>query len=99
MRRNRSQKPSENPNRRYKKKIYSLCKRVSKGDKQAESELASELGKSSTAVWAVKHWLKLHRKKPAVLGSAANKIKARGLPTYGNAFKPYSGGLPGLGKR
>lgn len=55
-----------NPNRRYKKKIYSLCKRVSNGDKRAESELADELEKSSTAVWATKHWLKLHRKKPAV---------------------------------
>jgi len=95
----RSQKPTGNPKRRYKKRIYALCQKVANGGKQAELELAKELEKNSVAVWAVKHWLKLHQKKPAVLGSAASKIKARRLPAYGNAFKPYSGGLPGLGKR
>lgn len=94
--------PTTNSNRRYKQKIYSLCQRVRKGDKEAEFELSIELNKSTNARWAVKHWLKIDkRRKGLQLGKRVKSLKRKhsNTPIYGNAFKPYQGGAFGLGKR
>lgn len=62
-------KPKVNPNQIYKKKIRSLKNRTGKGDLDAKQDLESELKKSSTARWIVKHldkvWGKASKEKKA----------------------------------
>ena len=93
-------------NRKYKQKIYELCRRVHEGDKIAEAKLNKELKTNSLAQWAVKHWIKVQNSRAKKMGIGPNKD---GLPTSrakgrkqlkrGNAYKPYQGGIPGLGKK
>lgn len=93
----KKKKSKKNANKAYKNKIYRLCAKVEKGDKNAEKLLQEQLAKSTTAAWAVEHWLKRKKNTTDPLSSSA-KIKTKRSMTYGNAFKPYQGGLPGLSK-
>lgn len=68
---------------------------MQKGDKNAESELAKELNENPLAAWAVKHWSRVQKGK----GAPSPKISTSNNRAYGNAFKPYQGGAPGLGKK
>jgi hypothetical protein len=65
-------------NRKYKQKIYALCRRVQKGDKIAEEKLNRELETNSLAQWAVKHWIKVQNSRAKKMGIGPNKD---GLPT------------------
>lgn len=93
-------------NRDYKQKIYALCERTKNGDKGADLELAAELNNNTLAIWAVKHWNKLQKSsgrkkqgpKKAGKGLLPTLATAK-TPLYGNAYKPYQGGAPGLGKK
>jgi len=101
-RRSKKASPRTLANRSYKMKIYALCKRVQNGDKDAEAELALELEKNTLAKWAVKHWKKVQKsKKKKMIGSSPvpTLAKPKKAPLYGNAFKPFQGGAPGLGKK
>ncbi len=89
----------DNPNKNYKRKIRALIAKVEKGDKSAERELSHELDKSSTARWVLNHMLKLKGENSKKNRGSSSKIKARKNPKYGNAYKPYQGGAPGLGKK
>ena len=84
-------------NKTYKHLIYALCSKVAKGDKAAEQELKEQMDKNSIAVWAVKHWMK-QKSKTQGAATSPGRIKAKRSKGYGNAFKPYQGGSPGLGK-
>jgi hypothetical protein len=88
-----------NPNRQYKRKIRSLIVRTSKGDPRAEEDLAAELGRSSAARWVLKRMVARRARSIRKVDEASGLIRARKLPTHGSAYKPYQGGLPGLGKR
>ncbi|MET0105532.1 MAG: hypothetical protein ABW072_10365 [Sedimenticola sp.] len=88
-------------NRDYKKKIYALCEKVKYGDDNAERELSEELDKNTLATWAVKHWNKVQKSKgrnKSFKDSMKKRTKVK-KQNYGNAFKPYQGGAPGLGKK
>lgn len=85
-----------NRNKNYKKYIYTLCVRTRSGDMIALAELQNECGKSTQAVWAVKHWQKVRRKRcsngPRIHGSL-------GRTNYQSSrSRPLQGGAPGLGK-
>lgn len=84
-------------NKAYKNWIYSLCSKIAKGDNVAEQKLEEQMAKNTTAVWAVKHWMKRRSQNGDELVSSS-KIKTKRSIIYGNAFKPYQGGSPGLGK-
>jgi len=92
--------PQKKKNKAYKQKIYKLCNSAKNGNEEAQIELEEELKKHTLAVWAVKHWVKLHQAK------SKNKhpldsdlgIKARKKVQRGNAFMPYQGGAVDLGK-
>lgn len=93
-------------NHRYKQKIYALCRRIQKGDKAAEESLNIELKTNMLAYWAVKHWLKLQNHKtkktgeePCKDGLPPSRAKGMKQTRRGNAFKPYQGGIPSLGKK
>ena len=98
--------PTAIANRKYKQKIYAMCRRVHRGDKTAEILLNKELESNALAQWAVKHWMKLRASRLKKLGMGPNKdglpgsrAKGRKQPKRGNPFKPYQGGIPGLGKK
>lgn len=87
MRRKRSHKI-------YKLKIGHLAYKTSRGDLLAESRLETELLNP-----AAQHIL-IHIMNSNTLGNYAPKKKfAMSRPSSGNAFKIYSGGAPGLGRR
>lgn len=88
-----------NPNREYKRKIKSLVKRAENGDVRAETELRKELDKNNTARWVLKHMIKIKKSRRAKLGDASPAIRSKGSIQKGNAFKPYQGGIPSLGKK
>ncbi|SHH05849.1 hypothetical protein SAMN05216361_3621 [Marisediminitalea aggregata] len=92
-------------NHSYKQKIYTLCRRIQKGDKAAEESLNIELKTNLLAYWSVKHWLKLQshknkktRKTSSKDGLPLSRAKGMNHKRRGNAFKPYQEGIPGLGK-
>lgn len=98
--------PTAIANRKYKEKIYAMCRRVERGDETAEKMLNKELESNTIAQWAVKHWMKLRASRLKKVGMGPNKdglpvsrAKGRKQPKRGNAFKPYQGGIPGLGKK
>lgn len=93
-------------NRKYKKKIYALCDQVRKGNKAAERKLEKEIKLNTLAQWAIKHWVRLQNSRARKVGMSPSKdglppsrAKGRKQPKYGNPFKPYQGGAPGLGKK
>ena len=91
-------------NREYKQRIYRLCRHAAGGDKVAQVELERELRSNRLAQWAVKHWRELKDSKarrldmhgPSPIPSLA---RTKSSLVYGNAFRPYQGGAPGLGKK
>lgn len=89
----------KNTSKGYKQKIYALCRRVRQGDEAAAQELQREIEKSSLALWAVKHWLKISKRRPPAKKDAGKIKKKRTSSIYFSAFKPLQGGAPGLGKR
>lgn len=95
----KSKKSTENRNKLFKNRVYRLCGKVEKGDKKAEAELGELLLKSTTAVWAVEHWLKRSSSTSGTRVAALSKIRRARDREYGNAFKSYQGGSPGLGKQ
>lgn len=94
----KSKKSAENRNKLFKNRVYRLCAKVEKGDKKAEAELEELLTKSTTAVWAVEHWLKRSKSTSGTRLATLSKIRRPRDRGYGNAFKSYQGGSPGLGK-
>jgi ribosomal protein S20 len=98
-RRSRRGNKRGNPNQEYKRKIRSLVRRATSGDAVAEKELRAELEKSTTAVWVLKHMIKVESKRLPKFGDASSAIRSKSSIYKGNSFKPYSGGLPSLGKK
>lgn len=94
----KSKKTTENRNKLFKNRVYRLCGKVEKGDRKAEAELQELLTKSTTAVWAVKHWLKRSSSTSGARLAALSKIRRARDRGYGSAFKSYQGGSPGLGR-
>ncbi|WP_444892957.1 hypothetical protein ACJJIE_21715 [Microbulbifer sp. TRSA001] len=47
--------------RQYRKYIYALCRKASKGNDIAAAELESQMKEKKLANWAVKHWLKMKK--------------------------------------
>jgi hypothetical protein len=92
-------------NREYKQEIYALCLRIQNGDITAEKILEKELKTKRLARWAVKHWIKLQKSRLKTKwginkdGLPASRAKGRKKLKYGNAYKLYQGGIPGLGKK
>ena len=100
IKKSRNNNPTTIANRKYKQYIYELCRKVQSGDNQAELELKAELDKNSNATWAVKHFIKVSKRKKNYLGhKKLKKRRKREKPLYGNFYKLYQGGSPGLGKR
>lgn len=79
--------------KKFKKRISFLTLEVISGSKLAEKEL-QKFSDNPTAIRVVKQTIKKYR-KGLVGKKKINSFKA----IYGNAFKPYQGGLPGQGKK
>ncbi len=80
----------------YKAKIIRLAKEVQSRSAKAEKELKYHLSKPNTKK-IIEQFLKKQRQRK-IHSAYKGKVGSK-RPVFGNAFKPYQGGIPGLGKR
>ena len=80
-----------NQNKQYKKYIYNLCLRAYLGERLAFDKLQNECQKNTQAVWAVKHWKKLRKRRQQ--GSAKVKGTLGSMTYQRTSSKPFQGRL------
>ncbi|WP_337880306.1 hypothetical protein [Rheinheimera sp.] len=85
--------------RLYKIKIGHLAYKTSRGDVVAEAKLEQELKNNPVAKQILEKIIRTNTLNKYGSNSQQTKIKSIGMPNYGNAFRLYSGGSPGLGKK
>lgn len=88
-----------NYSKKYKKLIYSLCRRASRGSISSLNRLQIEIDTNSLAMWAVKHWKRINEQKSKNLKGPRVKGSLTKLATGNYGGRPYQGGSPGLGRR
>ncbi len=80
-------------------KIGHLAYKTSRGDVAAEAKLEQELKINPVAKQILEEIIRTNSLSKYDPKAKQIKIKSFSMPNYGNAFRPYSGGSPGLGKK